>query len=155
MRRREVIALLGSVAAAWPLVALAQQRPVIGFLNGGAPESFAPMLNAFLQGLKEAGYVDGQNVAIEYRWANGQYDRLAALASWRSCSTAGLGYCRDQHSRQPCSEGGDLYNSDRFHHRRRSSQARIGLKFESTWWQCHRRDPNDRGSHAQANRAGS
>lgn len=82
MRRREVITLLGSVAAAWPLVALAQQRPlpVIGFLNGGAPESFAPMLNAFLQGLKEAGYVDGQNVAIEYRWANGQYDRLTALA---------------------------------------------------------------------------
>ena len=82
MRRREVITLLGSVAAAWPLVALAQQRPlpVVGFLNGGAPESFAPMLNAFLQGLKEAGYVDGQNVAIEYRWANGQYDRLTALA---------------------------------------------------------------------------
>ena len=80
MRRREVITLFGSVAGAWPLVALAQQRPVIGFLNGGAPESFAPMLNAFLQGLKEAGYVDGQNVAIEYRWANCQYDRLAALA---------------------------------------------------------------------------
>ena len=53
--------------------------PVIGFLNSGSPESFAPMISAFLQGLKEAGYVDGQNVAIEYRWANGQYDRLAAL----------------------------------------------------------------------------
>ena len=80
MRRRDFIPLIGGVVA-WPLVALAQQRPlpVIGFLNGGAPESFAPPLNAFLQGLKEAGYVDGQNVAIEYRWANGQYDRLAAL----------------------------------------------------------------------------
>ena len=53
--------------------------PVIGFLNGGSPEGSAPMMSAFLQGLKEAGYVDGQNVAIEYRWANGQYDRLAAL----------------------------------------------------------------------------
>jgi putative ABC transport system substrate-binding protein len=61
----------------------AQQRPlpVLGFLNGGAPDSFAPMLSAFLEGLKDAGYVDGQNVAIEYRWANGQYDRLAALAA--------------------------------------------------------------------------
>jgi len=54
--------------------------PVVGFLNGGAPESFAAALSAFLQGLKEAGYVDGQNVTIEYRWANGQYDRLAPLA---------------------------------------------------------------------------
>lgn len=82
MRRREFISILGSAAAAWPGAALAQQRqlPVIGFLNSGAADSFAPMLSAFLQGLKEAGYVDGQNVAIEYRWANGQYDRLAALA---------------------------------------------------------------------------
>ena len=82
MRRRKFIALLGGSALVWPLAAQAQQRPfpVIGFLNSGAPESFAPMLGAFLQGLREAGYVDGRNVAIEYRWANGQYDRLAALA---------------------------------------------------------------------------
>jgi putative ABC transport system substrate-binding protein len=80
MRRREFIAFLGSVAAAWPLAALGQKPlPVIGFLNSGSPDTFAPVVNAFLQGLKEAGYVDGQNVAIEYRWANGQYDRLAGL----------------------------------------------------------------------------
>jgi putative ABC transport system substrate-binding protein len=85
MRRREVIKLIGVTAVGWPLAARGQQIgtpiPVVGLLHSGAPEESQARIASFRQGLSKAGYEEGQNLAIEYRWAEGQYDRLPALAA--------------------------------------------------------------------------
>jgi putative ABC transport system substrate-binding protein len=81
MKRREFITLIGA-ASAWPLVAKPQQAlPVIGFLNGASPEGYAPYVAAFRDGLKESGYIEGNNVTIEFHWAEGHYERLSEMAA--------------------------------------------------------------------------
>src|SRR5262249_6163992 len=83
MRRRDFIKVVAGSAAGYPLAGRAQQptMPVIGFLNSASPESFAPQLAGFHQGLNEVGYVEGRNVTIEFRWAKAQYNRLPELAA--------------------------------------------------------------------------
>jgi len=83
IERRKFLATLGGAAVAWPVAARAQQAPlpVIGYLSGGSPKELTYLTSAFREGLNESGHVEGQNVAIEYRWGEGRYDRLPALAA--------------------------------------------------------------------------
>jgi putative tryptophan/tyrosine transport system substrate-binding protein len=83
MRRREFITIFAGAAGVWPLDARAQQSaiPVIGFLSSASPNAYAGRVAAFREGLNESGYIDGQNVAVEFRWSQGQYDRLPVFAA--------------------------------------------------------------------------
>jgi hypothetical protein len=83
LRRRDFLTLIGGSAAAWPLAADAQQAamPIVGVLDSSSASEYSPFLAAFREGLHEAGFVEGRNVAIEYRWAEGRYDRLPSLAT--------------------------------------------------------------------------
>jgi putative ABC transport system substrate-binding protein len=84
VRRREFITLLGGAAASWPLAARGEQQlttPVVGFLHSGSPGPYAGRMAGFRQGLSDTGFAEGKDVAIEYRWAEGNYDRLPQMAS--------------------------------------------------------------------------
>jgi hypothetical protein len=141
MRRREFIIILLGGAVAWPLAARAQQpaMPVIGFLNSAVAQAFTSRVAAYRRGLGEVGFVEAKNVAIEYRWANGQYDRLQSMAadlvSRRvDVITAGWTACRERR------QDSDVGNPHRFHHGRRSSAGGTRSKPQPTGRQRDRRE---------------
>jgi putative tryptophan/tyrosine transport system substrate-binding protein len=117
MRRREFVGSLVGAAVVWSLAARAQQQalPVIGYLGAGAPNTDAFRAEAFLRGLQTVGYVDGQSVAIEYRWAEGRYDRFPALAADLVSSPSKRDRRDGRHQSCISSQGGDYNDSDRVH----------------------------------------
>jgi hypothetical protein len=128
MRRREFVFLAGGTVT-WPLAALAQQsaKPVIGFLSISSPGPHAPFVAAFNEGLRQLGFIEGQNLAIEYRWAEGQFERLPTLAADLIRRKA---RCDRRSERRSFDPGGNwlklkLDNACRFYHRRRPGPKRL------------------------------
>src|SRR5260370_18029122 len=127
MKRRAFIAGLGA-AATWPLVARAQQpaMPVVGLISSRSPADSANLVAAFRKGLGEAGYVEGQNVSVEYRWAEGQYDRLPALAADLVQRGVALLVTTGGEPVRTGRQGGDLADPYRIPHRRRPRDHTFG-----------------------------
>src|SRR6202048_3180147 len=135
--------MLGGTAAAWPLTARGQQ-PAVGFVSGGSPDTFAYLVSAFREGLSETGYVEGRNIAIEFRWAEGQYDRLPSLVADLVRRRVSV-LAATTTPRGARGQGGDQLHSNRIRDGWRSGAAWAGRQPQSAGRQCHGRNPIERG----------
>src|SRR5215813_9715447 len=140
MRRRKFITLLGSAAAAWPMAARAQQArmPVLGFLGSAAEADYKTTTAAVRRGLNEAGYVEKQNLLIDYRWADFQYERLPALAAELVKRPVDAIFATRQRGLRARRQGGDGEHPDRVRQRQRPGRIRPGRQPQPTGWQRHR-----------------
>jgi hypothetical protein len=150
VRRREFITLVGGAAVAWPLTPHAQQPalPVIGFLHSASPDDYAPLVAGFRQGLAQAGYFEGRNIAIEYRWAEPK--RSTAGVGGRSGSPSGDRDRRGPHAIGTRGQSGDHGDSDRLQFGRRPRQTRACCEPEPTGRQPDGRDRVGCGARAEA-----
>src|SRR5215470_17541765 len=152
--RRELLVALGGAAAAWPLAARAQQpaMPVVGYLSARSPQDTTHLVEAFRRGLAEAGFVEGQNVLIEYRWAFGQHDRLPGLAADLVRNPLTVLVTTGGGGGGAGSQGRDVDDPYRLHRRHRSSQAGARSKLQPAGRQRHRDQYLDQLPGAQAAR---
>lgn len=154
MKRRDLTRLLGGAAATWPFVAQAQPAmPVVGFLHSGSPEQNVKRLAAFRKGLNTAGFVEGKNVAIEFRWASGQNARLPELAADLIAKRVAVIATLFQHAGGGRGQGGNQHHSDLLPDRRSTDPTGPRRQLESPGWQRHGDRHLECGAGPQAARA--